>query len=50
MTTGGADRLTEQLHELATDADVGVRDEARRILATLRPREEWAQGSAEDTP
>ncbi|GHF86943.1 hypothetical protein GCM10018790_75570 [Kitasatospora xanthocidica] len=46
MTTEGADRLIERLHELARDGDAGVRDEAQRILARLRPREEWADGSA----
>jgi hypothetical protein len=41
MTTEGADRLVKQLHALATDEDAGVRDEARRLVVRLRPREEW---------
>ncbi|MFG2334279.1 hypothetical protein ACGFMM_32405 [Streptomyces sp. NPDC048604] len=45
MTTDGADRLIQQLHELAADDDAGVRDEAQRILSRLRPREEWARDS-----
>ncbi|MFJ5546488.1 hypothetical protein [Streptomyces sp. NPDC093225] len=45
MTTDGADRLIQQLHELATDDDDGVRDEAQGILSSLRPREEWARDS-----
>ncbi|WP_327072478.1 hypothetical protein OG196_04350 [Kitasatospora purpeofusca] len=45
MTTEGADRLIEQYRELAADQDVGVRDEAQRLLARLRPREEWARAS-----
>ncbi|MFD7163657.1 hypothetical protein [Streptomyces violascens] len=48
MTTEGADRLIQQLHELAADDDGGVRDEAQRILSRLRPREEWARGSDDD--
>lgn len=36
MTAGGADRLTKQLRDLATDEDAGVRDEAQRILGHLR--------------
>ncbi|KJY25479.1 hypothetical protein, partial [Streptomyces sp. NRRL S-495] len=44
-TTQGADRLIEQYRELATDQDEGVRDEAQRLLARLRPREERARGS-----
>lgn len=43
MTTEGADRLIRQLRELMTDGDAGVRDEAQRLLARLRPREEWAR-------
>ncbi|MER5382963.1 hypothetical protein ABT040_22215 [Streptomyces sp. NPDC002688] len=46
MTTEGADRLIKQLNELATDEDAGVRDEARQILARLRPRVEWARDSS----
>ncbi|MFF7990581.1 hypothetical protein ACFZDG_12435 [Kitasatospora xanthocidica] len=49
LTTGGADRLIRQLHEPATDEDAGVRDEAQRIPATLRPREERAQEQADGT-
>ncbi|MEV5282843.1 hypothetical protein [Streptomyces sp. NPDC051994] len=49
MTTEGADRLIRQLRTLATDEDTGVRDEAQQILANLRPREEWARGSAADS-
>ncbi|MFD5754107.1 hypothetical protein [Streptomyces mirabilis] len=49
LMTEGADRLIKQLHELATDGDDGVRDEVQRILARLRPREEWARGS-DDAP
>ncbi|OEJ37245.1 hypothetical protein BGK70_02865 [Streptomyces agglomeratus] len=45
MTTEGADRLIKQLRELKTDDDDGVRDEAERILAQIRPREEWALDS-----
>ncbi|MFB8240138.1 hypothetical protein ACFC58_26695 [Kitasatospora purpeofusca] len=45
MTTQGADRLIEQYRELGTDQDDGVRDEAQRLLARLRPREEWARDS-----
>ncbi|MFG2814083.1 hypothetical protein [Streptomyces sp. NPDC048410] len=48
MTTEGADRLIQQLHELAADDDAGVRDEAQRILSRLRPREEWARDSDDD--
>ncbi|QRP49595.1 hypothetical protein [Amycolatopsis sp. FDAARGOS 1241] len=48
MTTEGADRLTQQLHELAADDDHGVRNEALRVLSHLRPREEWARGSDDD--
>ncbi|MDY0812670.1 hypothetical protein [Kitasatospora purpeofusca] len=48
MTTEGADRLIKQYRELATDQDVGVRDEAQRLLARLRPREEWARDSETD--
>ncbi|MGK8486361.1 hypothetical protein [Nocardia asiatica] len=40
MTTEGADRLIKQLRKLTSDDDPGVRDEAQRILARLRPREE----------
>ncbi|MFE2538349.1 hypothetical protein [Streptomyces sp. NPDC059371] len=47
MTTEGADQLIKQYRELATDQDAGVRDEAQQILARLRPREEWARGSAQ---
>ncbi|MFJ4185221.1 hypothetical protein [Kitasatospora sp. NPDC089509] len=42
MTTEGADRLVRQLHELAADADAGVRAEARRSLARLRLPEDRA--------
>ncbi|WP_405668187.1 hypothetical protein OG379_39045 [Streptomyces sp. NBC_01166] len=49
MTTEGADRLIKQLRELVTDGDDGVRDEAQRILAGIRPREEWARGPDNDT-
>ncbi|RKE22474.1 hypothetical protein [Streptomyces sp. TLI_171] len=42
LTTEGADRLVARLHELAADPDPGVGDEAHRILARLRPREQWA--------
>lgn len=49
MTTEGADRLIKQLRELVTDSDDGVRDEAQRILAGIRPREEWARGPDNDT-
>ncbi len=45
MTTQGADRLIKQLRTLATDEHTGVRDEAQQILATLRPRNEWARDS-----
>ncbi|MEU4666831.1 hypothetical protein AB0F91_02405 [Amycolatopsis sp. NPDC023774] len=48
MTTAGADRLIQQLHELAVDDDDGVRDEAQRILSGLRPRKEWARDSDDD--
>lgn len=48
MTTEGADRLIQQLHELAADDDAGVRDEAQRILSRLRPCEEWARVSDDD--
>ncbi|MDG4861646.1 hypothetical protein P8605_26265 [Streptomyces sp. T-3] len=48
LTTEGADRLIKQLRELAADDDDGVRDEVRRILARIRPREDWARGSADD--
>jgi hypothetical protein len=37
-TTEGADRLIKQLRYLATDEDAGVRDEAQRVLARLRPQ------------
>ncbi|MQY10840.1 hypothetical protein SRB5_09530 [Streptomyces sp. RB5] len=43
MTPQGVDRLIKQYRELATDPDAGVRNEARQILAKLRPREEWAR-------
>ncbi|MEU1494841.1 hypothetical protein ABZ456_31920 [Streptomyces sp. NPDC005776] len=46
LTTEGADRLIKQLWELTADNDPGVRDEAARILARIRPREEWADDSA----
>ncbi|GGX69608.1 hypothetical protein [Streptomyces fructofermentans] len=49
MTTQGADRLIKQYRELATDPDAGVRNEARQILAKLRPREEWARDSEADS-
>ena len=49
-TTTGAARLIKQLRKLLTDSDVGVRDEAQRILAPIRPREEWAQGPGSDAP
>ncbi|MER7765624.1 hypothetical protein [Kitasatospora sp. NPDC096140] len=42
-TTEGSDALVERLNELTADDDAGVRDQARRILAGLRPREQWAQ-------
>lgn len=45
MTTDGADRLIQQLHELAADDDAGVRDEAQRILSRLPPHEEWVRRS-----
>ncbi|MEU4671552.1 hypothetical protein AB0F91_27130 [Amycolatopsis sp. NPDC023774] len=48
MTTEGADRLIQQLHELAADDDDGVRNEARRILSQLRPRKEWARDPDDD--
>lgn len=48
MTTAGADRLIQQLHELAADDDDGVRDEAPRILSRLRPRNQWARDSDND--
>ncbi|MFG3095821.1 hypothetical protein [Streptomyces sp. NPDC048202] len=44
MTTDGADRLIRRLHQLAEDDDPVVRDEARKALSRLRPREEWARG------
>ncbi|WP_225447665.1 hypothetical protein [Streptacidiphilus sp. P02-A3a] len=44
MSTEGADRLIKQLSDLATDDDTGVRDRAQEILATIRPRDEWARG------
>jgi hypothetical protein len=50
MTTEGADRLIQQLTALATDEDVGVRDEAQRILARQRPREKWARDTNHDAP
>ncbi|MGC4865442.1 hypothetical protein ACLQ3B_08410 [Micromonospora sp. DT53] len=37
MAAAGADRLTKHLRNLAMDEDAGVRDEARRILGSLRP-------------
>ncbi|MEW1930383.1 hypothetical protein [Streptomyces sp. NPDC088360] len=49
MTTAGADRLIKQLRELATDSDHGVRDEAQRMLAPIRPREDWARGTHDQT-
>ncbi|MEU9047834.1 MULTISPECIES: hypothetical protein [unclassified Kitasatospora] len=49
MTTEGADRLIKQYRELATDQDAGVRDEAQRLLARLRPREEWARDAEADS-
>ncbi|MFD9061829.1 hypothetical protein ACFVZ3_09940 [Kitasatospora purpeofusca] len=49
MTTQGADRLIKQYRELATDQDDGVRDEAQRLLARLRPRQEWAQDPEANT-
>ncbi|WP_051742827.1 hypothetical protein [Kitasatospora sp. MBT66] len=48
MTTEGADRLIKQYRELSTDQDEGVRYEAQRLLARLRPREEWARDSETD--
>lgn len=48
LTTAGADRLIQQLHELAADDDAGVRDEAQGILAHLRPRKEQARDSDDD--
>lgn len=50
MTTEGADRLVKQLRELETDGDAGVRDEARRTLGGLRPRQEWARSPDQDAP
>ncbi|WP_406193099.1 hypothetical protein OH807_02145 [Kitasatospora sp. NBC_01560] len=38
-TARGANRMARQLRELATDSDEGVREEALRRLARLRPRE-----------
>ncbi|MFE0700766.1 hypothetical protein [Streptomyces sp. NPDC058872] len=49
MTTEGADRLIAQLRELTADEDAGVCDEAQRILARLRPREEWARDSESES-
>ncbi|MFJ4797139.1 hypothetical protein [Kitasatospora purpeofusca] len=49
MTTQGADRLIEQYRELATDQDDGVRDEAQRLLARLRPHQERAQDPEANT-
>ncbi|MFH9845651.1 hypothetical protein ACH4MY_10480 [Streptomyces sp. NPDC017246] len=49
MTTAGADRLVQQLHELTADESPGVREEARRILSGLRPREQWARDSDDDS-
>ncbi|HET6857585.1 MAG TPA: hypothetical protein VFH94_10885 [Streptomyces sp.] len=48
LTTEGADRLIKQLRELASDGDDGVRDEVQRILARMRPREEWVRGPDDD--
>ncbi|MDH6131523.1 hypothetical protein P3T37_000892 [Kitasatospora sp. MAA4] len=48
LTAEGADRLIKQLRELAMDSDADVRDEAQRILARLRPREEWARDPGRD--
>ncbi len=50
LTTEGADRLIAQLRELTGDTDAGVRDEAQRILARLRPREEWARDGSSARP
>ncbi|MFE7935144.1 hypothetical protein ACFU6S_41765 [Streptomyces sp. NPDC057456] len=44
MTAEGADRLVGRLRELAADADAGVRGEARKILAGLRPGGEGVRG------
>ncbi|MFE9406475.1 hypothetical protein ACFYNY_32755 [Streptomyces sp. NPDC006530] len=49
MATEGVDRLIKQYRELATDQDAGVRDEARWLLARLRPRGEWARDSEGDS-
>lgn len=49
MTTEGADQLIKQYRELAIDEDAGVRDEAQRLLARLRPREEWARDTVSDS-
>ncbi|MFE6055844.1 hypothetical protein ACFQ6N_34300 [Kitasatospora sp. NPDC056446] len=49
MTTAGADALIERLHALAADEDTGVRDEARAVLAGLRPREQWAREPDRDS-
>lgn len=40
MTDDGTDRLIAQLKELSGDADRGVRDEARGILAQIRRRQD----------
>ncbi|MEV6897414.1 hypothetical protein [Amycolatopsis sp. NPDC051372] len=47
MTTAGADRLIQELHELAADDKAGVRDEAQGILSHPRPRKEQARDSDE---
>ena len=49
MTIEGADQLIKQYRELATDQDVGVRDEVQRLLARLRPREERARETEPDS-
>ena len=49
MKTEGADRLIKQYREPAQDPDAGVRDEAQKIPAKPRPREEWASDSGADS-
>ncbi|MFJ9024890.1 hypothetical protein ACIRPU_33660 [Streptomyces sp. NPDC102259] len=49
-TAEGEDRLVGQLRELAEDAGAGVRGEARRILAGLRPGGEGARGCGRAGP
>ncbi|WP_354637484.1 hypothetical protein [Kitasatospora camelliae] len=50
MTTEGEDRLLRQLRDLAGDEDLGVRDEAERILAGLRSHEERLRVSSRPGP